>query len=68
MGENPMKERHDLNDYQAIPAPAEGISTASRTADEWGQPFILPWRLNPNAAQQRWQEAGDASCGCGPVE
>jgi len=60
--------RIDLNERRADHEPTEGSDTTRVTADELRPRFVVPWRLNADAARPGWEDQGDASCGCGPVD
>jgi hypothetical protein len=55
-----MNARHDENERELI-------RELAKKASEQRQPFILPWRVNPDAKSRRSQveQAEDAGCGCG---
>jgi len=66
--ESTVSVRGDLNECRVDHEPGEMIGVTPAKADKPGPSFIVPWRLNANAARPRGEDLGDASCGCGPVD
>jgi hypothetical protein len=58
-----MNIDNDLNAFQASRDDSAGIAAAPHQAEEPGQRFVVPWRLNADTVQSPWQHGDEAGCG-----